>query len=54
MGIFSVKGNLISWIIFGGIIVLAYVISVLVDYFVMRKNAEIYTEKINEYVANKG
>ena len=53
MGIFSTGGNLISWIIFGGIVVMAYIISVLVDVIVMRKNAEIYTTRMHEYISKK-
>ena len=53
MGIFSSGGSLTAWIIFGGIVVLAYLISVFVDVFVMRKKSEIYTTRIHEYISNK-
>ena len=50
MGVFDTKGSVISWLIFGGIVIAAYVISVLVDTFIMKRDAVIYTEKMNEYV----
>lgn len=53
MGIFKTGGSLIAWIIFGGIVVLAYLISAFVDVFVMRKKSEIYTTRIHEYISNK-
>ena len=51
MGIFSGKGNTGAWFVFGSIIVLTYLISLLVDHFVMKRNAEIYTQKMMEYVS---
>ena len=53
MGIFSTRGSLTTWIIFGGIVVLAYIVSVMVDALVMKKNAEIYTTRIHEYISNR-
>lgn len=50
MGIFETHGNIYSWVIFGVIVILAYVIAVLVDTLIMKKDAVIYTEKMNEYV----
>lgn len=53
MGIFTSKGNLTFWVIFGAIVVMLYVTSVLVDALVMKKNARVYTEKMNEYISRK-
>jgi uncharacterized membrane protein YobD (UPF0266 family) len=49
MGIFSTAGNLISWLIFAGIVLGAYIVSVLVDVNIMRKKGEIYTERFQDY-----
>lgn len=54
MGIFSSAGSLGSWLVFGVIVLGAYVISVLVDALVMKKRADVYTKKINEYLYNSG
>ena len=53
MGIFKTAGSLGSWLVFGIIVLGAYVISVLVDIFVMRKRADLYTEKFHEYQAKR-
>ena len=49
MGIFSTAGSLGSWLIFAGIILGAYMASVIIDFFVMRKRAVLYTEKVKEF-----
>ena len=49
MGIFSTAGSLSSWLIFAGIVMGAYIASVVVDFFIMRKKATFYTEKIREF-----
>lgn len=51
MGIFTGPGNAVAWIIFGIIIITTYLISLFVDHFVMKRNAEIYTQKMMEYVS---
>lgn len=51
MGIFTGPGNAAAWIIFGIIIITTYLISLLVDHFVMKRNAEIYTQKMMDYVS---
>ncbi|WP_026528511.1 hypothetical protein [Butyrivibrio sp. VCD2006] len=49
MGIFSTAGSLSSWLIFVGIVLGAYIVSVIVDFLIMRKRAIIFTEKIREF-----
>jgi predicted permease len=51
MGIFKGRGNAVSWIVFGVIIIAAYLISLLIDHFVMKRNAEVYTQKMLDYAA---
>ena len=53
MGIFVNKGNLGVWLIFGVIVVAAYVISLLIDTIIMKRDAKVYTEKMNEYIRNQ-
>ncbi len=53
MGIFDSKGNMTFWIIFGGVVAVLYLTSVLIDVLVMKKNGKIYTEKMNEYVMRR-
>lgn len=49
MGIFQGSGNLILWLLFAGIIVATYVISLLIDVMIMKRRAIIYTSKLEEY-----
>ena len=51
MGIFSGTGSAGVWIIFGVIVGLTYLISLLVDHFVMKRDAEVYTRKILDYAS---
>lgn len=58
MKIFQHGGNFGFWIGFLIIIAMLYLLSLLIDFFVMKKRAEDYTEKLKEYKAgdkgNKG
>ena len=49
MGIFANGGSRGLWICFGIIVVASYLLSVLIDLIVMRKKAELYTTKLEEY-----
>lgn len=49
MGLFSGAGNMISWIIFFVIIALLYILALLIDVLIMKKQAVSYTEKLEEY-----
>lgn len=51
MGIFNGVGNMGAWILFGVIIIVAYLISLLVDHFVMKRNAKTYTQKMMDYIS---
>ncbi|MBR5421508.1 MAG: hypothetical protein IK115_10200 [Lachnospiraceae bacterium] len=51
MRIFTGAGNAVAWIVFGIIIITTYLISLLIDHFVMKRNAEIYTQKMMDYVS---
>jgi len=53
MGLFTSKGNAIVWIIFAAIVVLTYLTCLLIEFFVLKKRAAVYTEKILEFNANK-
>lgn len=50
MGVFSGWGNTGAWSIFGIIIVITYLISLLIDHFVMKRNADVYTQKMKDYI----
>lgn len=49
MGLFSGAGNMISWIIFFVIIASLYILALLIDVLIMKKQAVSYTEKLEEY-----
>ncbi len=49
MGVFSGTGNMISWIAFFVIIALLYILALLIDVFIMKKQAVSYTEKLEAY-----
>lgn len=49
MRIFQKGGTPVLWIYFFIIIITFYIISVLIDFMVMRKRAEVYTKKLREY-----
>jgi hypothetical protein len=49
MGIFAGAGNIAMWIIFGAAVVLSYIACLAIDYFLMKKRAGIYTQKLKEY-----
>ena len=51
MGMFNTRGTYITWIIFGILIVVSYLISLIIDFIVMKRRAVLYTRKMNEYVA---
>ncbi|MBO4864664.1 MAG: hypothetical protein J5517_09865 [Eubacterium sp.] len=53
MGVFVTGGNVTAWILFGSIVVIGYVVSILIDTFIMKKKAVEYTEKMQEYVKNR-
>lgn len=53
MGLFTSKGNAIVWIIFAAIVVLTYLTCLVIEFFVLKKRAAVYTEKILEFNANK-
>lgn len=53
MGIFTGKGNIYAWLVFGGIVIAAYIISLLIDMIIMKRDAKVYTEKMNEYIRNQ-
>ena len=52
-GIFTTKGSVIQWLVFGGIAVGCYLVSFLVDRIVMRKKSDIYTEKLRKYISER-
>lgn len=49
MGIFQQSGSVGIWIIFAGIVVMLYIISLIIDRVIMQKRAALYTEKLAEY-----
>ena len=49
MGIFTGAGSIAMWIIFGVIVVLSYIACLVTDFFLMKKRAGIYTQKLKEY-----
>ena len=49
IGMFSGSGNMISWIVFFAIIAVLYVLTLLIDVLIMKKQAVSYTEKLQEY-----
>ena len=51
MGMFSTKGNVIVWSIFGVIVVLTYITCLVIEFFVLKKRAADYTKKVLEYKA---
>ena len=53
LGMFKSSGSLIQWIIFGIIVIAAYLLALLIDIFVFRKKEKLYTEKIREYIEIK-
>ena len=53
MGVFSGSGNMLSWIIFGVLIIAAYLISVIIDLLFARRKTKLYTEKMADYIAHR-
>jgi len=53
MGIFKGPGSPAAWIIFLTIIAVMYIVSVLIDNTIMKKDAVDYTRKLTEYIKNK-
>ena len=53
LGMFKSSGSLIQWIIFGIIVLVAYLAALFIDIFVFRKKEKLYTEKIREYIEIK-
>ena len=53
LGLFKSSGSLIQWIIFGIIVLVAYLAALFIDIFVFRKKEKLYTEKIREYIEIK-
>ena len=51
MVMFSTKGNVIVWSIFGAIVVLTYITCLVIEFFVLKKRAADYTKKVLEYKA---
>ena len=51
MGMFSTKGNVIVWSIFGAIVVVTYITCLVIEFFVLKKRAADYTKKVLEYKA---
>ena len=49
IGVFSGSGNMISWIMFFVIIAVLYILALLIDVLIMKKQAVSYTEKLEEY-----
>ena len=49
MGIFRGRGSILFWLIFGGIIAIMYVVSLLIDLVIMNRRAADYTAKLEEY-----
>lgn len=49
MGIFQNGGTPALWIGFGVIVLLFYLVSALIDWIVMRKKADVYTQKLEQY-----
>ena len=53
MGIFTGAGTVPLWIALGVIVAVSYISCILIDTFVMKKRAGIYTEKLMEYKSKK-
>ena len=53
MGIFKGAGSPAVWIIFVVIIAVMYIVSLIIDNIIMKKNAVNYTQKLTEYIKNK-
>jgi putative effector of murein hydrolase LrgA (UPF0299 family) len=51
MGMFSTKGNIIVWSIFGAIVVLTYITCLVIEFFILKKRGDDYTKKVLEYKA---
>ena len=51
MGIFRGNGSAVVWIVFGAIVIFSYLLSLFIDRFVMKKDAEEYTRKILDYTS---
>ncbi|SEQ01776.1 hypothetical protein SAMN02910369_01054 [Lachnospiraceae bacterium NE2001] len=49
MGIFSQAGSPGLWMMFGGIVVIMYLVSAIIDKVIMRRRSELYTEKLTAY-----
>ena len=49
MGMFSTKGNIIVWSIFGAIVVLTYITCLVIEFFILKKRGDDYTKKVLEY-----
>ena len=52
MGMFSTKGNVIVWSIFGAIVALTYLTCLVIEFFILKKRSADYTEKVLEYNSN--
>jgi hypothetical protein len=52
IGVFSGSGNMNSWIMFFVIIAVLYILALLIDVLIMKKQAVSYTEKLEEYKNN--
>ena len=53
MGIFKGAGSPAAWIVFIAIIAVMYIVSLIIDNMIMKKNAVDYTRKLTEYINNK-
>ena len=53
MGIFTGAGTLPLWIALAVIVAVSYISCILIDLFVMRKRAGVYTKKLMEYKLKK-
>ena len=51
MGMFNMAGSFMTWIIFVALVIVSYLISLIIDFIVMRRRAVLYTQKINDYVS---
>ena len=49
MGIFKEFGSLGLWVVFLCIVAILYIISLMIDRFIMSKKAQIYTKKLSDY-----
>ena len=50
MKLFVTGGSIIMWSIFAVIVASLYITCILIDRFVMKKKADVYTEKLNSYL----